>query len=134
MSSSAKLTDDESDFGRIRVAPEILLAIAESIVTATDGVLGLANPPSADLRRHGRRLRKDGILLIMDENRVIFDIYVIMDADVNIMETGQRLQHAVSESVKQISGIAVNAVNIHIEDVAYPVLSDAQHAGKDDLT
>lgn len=122
MSSSAKFTDDESDFGRIQVAPEILIAIAESNIVAADGVIRHAAPPSADLRRRDKRLRKDGILLTMDENRVIFDIYVIMDADVNMMETSRRLQQAVNESVKQMSGIKVNAVNIHIEDVTYPVV------------
>jgi uncharacterized alkaline shock family protein YloU len=119
--SNSKLTNNESDFGRIQVAPEILLAIAERNTHAATGVLQQTVPPSADLRRISRRLRKDGILLTMDENRVIFDIYVIMDANVNIMETSRKLQTAVIESVEQMSGVQVNAVNIHIEDVAYPV-------------
>lgn len=126
--SNSEFTDDLRDvavdveIGRIEVAPNILLAIAETYILATDSVIQFADPPAADLRRHNRRLRKDGILLTMDENRVIFDIYVIMDANVNIMETSRRLQSAVVESVNQMSGVRVNAVNIHIEDVAYPVV------------
>ncbi len=119
--SKSKATDDESDFGRIQVAPAILLAIAEHNTFAVEGVLEHAEPPAADLRLLNRRLRNGGILLTMDENRVIFDIYVIMDANVNIMETSRKLQSAVIESVDQMSGVKVNAVNIHIEDVAYPV-------------
>ncbi len=123
--SNSKLTGSERNLARgqslltsqLQLAPEHLLIIAEREMLTTKGVVRHAVPPAADIQH-----RKDGILLTINENCVIFDIYVIMDANVNIMETSRQLQSAVAERVKQMSGLQVNAINIHVEDVAYPVV------------
>ena len=117
--SNELLTEDDG-FGRIEVVPDILLTIAERTTIANPAIIQLADPPSAESRRHSRRLRKHGILLTMDENRVIFDIYAIMDGNVNLMEASRKLQTALIDSVAEMIGVTVNAVNVHIEDVAYP--------------
>lgn len=116
---SALLAQSRDNFGRIEVVPEILVAIAERNTLGMEGVVRLAELPAAVARRAERRLRSDGILLTIREDSIIFDIYVIMDANVSIMETARKLQQAVIEGINQMVGIPTAAVNVHVEDVAY---------------
>lgn len=117
--SSPLVTEGDGDFGRIEVVPEILLSIAERSTRKTEGVVSLAEIPNSELRRNNRRLRSKGILLTLEKDSVTFDIYVIMDASVNLMDTSRRLQATVVEGVDKMVGISARAVNIHVEDVAY---------------
>lgn len=74
----------------------------------------------ADVARLFRRdTRQNGVLLDLVDNKIKFDIYVIMSPHVNIMETSQRLQTAVIEAIDTMVGIPIDAVNIHVEDVVY---------------
>lgn len=112
-------TDAEADFGRIEVVPEIMLAIAERNALNTKGVAQMADVAASQARRHSRRLRNSSILLNMNDDSISFDIYVILDANVNIIETSRKLQAAVIEGIDRMIGLPVEAVNIHVEDVMY---------------
>jgi len=74
----------------------------------------------ADMARLFRRSpRIEGVILDLSDNKVKFDIYVIMEPQVNIMETSLNVQAAVVEAIDTMVGIPVDAVNIHVEDVVY---------------
>jgi uncharacterized alkaline shock family protein YloU len=107
--------------GRIEVVPEILITIAQRAALRTHGVMQLAEIPSTMTRRFSRHMRRDGILLELSENgTATFDLFVIMDANVNIMDASRKLQASIVEGIDNMVGIPVNAVNIHVEDVIYP--------------
>lgn len=106
--------------GRIEVAPEVLATIAYYATLRVDGIAKMAPIPPDVARLFRRDTRHHGVLLdLVDEGRVKFDIYVIMNPHVNIMETSQRLQTAVMEAIDTMVGIPVDAVNVHVEDVIY---------------
>lgn len=111
--------DAEGDFGRIEVVPEIMLAIAERNALNTKGVVDMADVPAAQARRHSRRLRNASVLLNMNDDSISFDLYVILDATKNIIETSRNIQAAVSEGIDRMIGLPVSAVNVHVEDVSY---------------
>ncbi len=48
-----------------------------------------------------------------------FDIFVMMDPHVNVLETSQRVQEAVTEAIDKMVGLSVETVNVHVEDVIY---------------
>ena len=108
--------------GRIEVAPEVLATIAYYAVLRVDGVLKLASSVPTErgwLFKRTVHTHQDGIVLDLVENKVKFDIYVIMEPHVNIMETSRVLQQAIIEAVDTMVGIPVEAVNVHVEDVSY---------------
>jgi uncharacterized alkaline shock family protein YloU len=114
------MSEIQESIGRIEVAPEVLVTIAYHAVLRLDGVVKMAPVPADVARLFRREARHHGILLeLLEDDRVKFDIYVIMSPHVNIMETSQRLQTAVIEAIDTMVGIPVEQVNVHIEDVVY---------------
>lgn len=105
--------------GRIEVAPDVLAMIAYYAALRVEGVAKMAPIPADVARLFRRETRHHGVLLDLTDEKIKFDIYVIMSPHVNIMETSQQLQTAVMEAIDTMVGIPVNAVNIHVEDVLY---------------
>lgn len=105
--------------GRIEVAPEVLVTIARYAVDNIDGVAQMVSPPSDIVRQFQRGLRQDGVVLDLSENKVRFNIYVIMDPHVNLMETSRKIQATVAEAIDTMIGIPVDAVNVFVDDVHY---------------
>lgn len=111
--------EGKESLGRIEVAPEVLTTIAHYAALRIEGVSRTSQVPADVARLFRRGAHHDGILLDLSEDKVRFDIYVIMDPDVNIMEASRALQAAVAEAVDTMVGIPVDAVNVHVEDVVY---------------
>jgi len=105
--------------GRVEVAPEVLTTIAHFATTRMEGIRRMAAVPADVARLFRRSIQHDGILLNLSDDQVKFDIYVIMEPNINIMETSRTLQAAVVEAIDTMVGIPVNAVNVHVEDVIY---------------
>lgn len=84
----------QESIGRIEVAPDVLVTIAHYASLRVEGVAKMASIPADVARLFRRESRQSGILLnLSDDNKVKFDIYVIMSPHVNIMETSKRLQN-----------------------------------------
>lgn len=113
------MSEVKESIGRIEVAPEVLLTIARLAASRVEGVAQFAAVPSDIARLFHRGTRQEGVILDLSENQLRFNIYVIMDPHVNLMETSRRLQEAVKEAVDMMVGIPVAAVNVHVEDVHY---------------
>ena len=115
-----KMSETYESIGKIEVAPGVLSTIAQYTALRVDGVEKMAPIPADMARLLRRENRHSGVLLSLTENNSVkFDIYVIMNPHVNIMETSQRLQTAVKEAVDTMVGVPVDAVNVHVEDVIY---------------
>ena len=111
--------NERESIGRIEVAPEVMATIAHYATLRLEGVSKMASIPADAARLLRRATRHNGILLNIVEDKVTFDIYVIMHPHVNIMETSKNLQAAVSDAIVKMVGIPVTAVNVHVEDVIY---------------
>ena len=113
------MSEEQESFGRIEVAPEVLATIAHFATLRCAGVSKMSQVPQDVARMFRRSTQKDGVLLDLTDNRVRFDIYVIMDSHVNIMEASRAVQTAVSEAIDTMVGVPVTAVNVHVENVLY---------------
>ena len=113
------MSERHESIGRIEVAPEVLVTIARFAVEGVEGVDQLTQVPADIARLFQRGLRQDGVLLDLSENKVRFNIYVIMAPHVNLLEASRAIQTAVTESIEMMVGIQVDAVNVFVEDVHY---------------
>ncbi len=113
------MSEAKESYGRIEVAPEVLATIAYFATLRCEGVSRMAPVPADVARMFRRSTQKDGVLLDLADNRVRFDIYVIMDSHVNIMEASRAIQTAVAEAIDTMVGVPVTAVNVHVENVLY---------------
>lgn len=113
------MNEGSESIGRIEVAPEVLVTIARIAVQSVEGVQQMAQVPADIARVFQRGLRQDGVLLDLSENKVRFNIYVIMAPHVNLLESSRNIQNAVTEAIDTMVGIPVDAVNVYVEDVHY---------------
>jgi uncharacterized alkaline shock family protein YloU len=113
------MDEQRESMGRIEVAPEVLATIANFAVRRVDGVSHMAPIPPHIASMFRRATRQDGIVLDVVDNRVRFNIYVIMEPQVNVLEASRKIQAAVTEAIDTLVGIPVDTVNVHVEDVEY---------------
>jgi uncharacterized alkaline shock family protein YloU len=113
------MSEERQSIGRIEVAPEVLTAIARYVALDVEGVCKMAPVPAHMARFFRRAIRQDGVLLDYSDGKLHFDIYVIMDPHVNVLQASRKLQAAVIEAIDKMVSLPVNAVNIHVEDVVY---------------
>lgn len=118
------LTSDDS-LGRIEVSPQVIAAIAEEAVLQCYGIVGLASR-----RRRGvwtRPLRKirdhGGISVRVDRDRVILDLYVIIEYGTRISEVARNVMASVKFAVEQALGIPVAQVNVNVQGIHVANLS-----------
>jgi uncharacterized alkaline shock family protein YloU len=113
------IVEARESLGRIEVAPEVLIAIARQALLEVEGVQKMAPIPADMSNLFHRSSRHDGIVLNFEDNRLTFDIYVLMGPGVNIVASSKAAQAAIREAMDKMVGIPVQAVNIHVEDVVY---------------
>jgi len=113
------MSEKQESFGRIEVAPGVLATIARLTTMRVEGIAKMTSVPADMAALFHRATRLEGVVLDVTDNKVKFDIYVIMEPHVNIMETSQKVQAAIVEAIDTMVGIPVDAVNVHVEDVLY---------------
>ena len=55
-----------------------------------------------------------------DDNNVKIDLYLIVKAGASMRDVSRKVQHSITRAVRDLVGMDVTAVNVHIEDVDYP--------------
>ena len=103
--------------GRVTVAHNVLLAIARLTTASVPGVVRLV---PCGVQGFLRRGGDEGVLLRVEGDRVHFDLFIVADANANLREVGKKVQDEVARSIRDMVGMAPEAINVHIQDVAYP--------------
>lgn len=110
--------------GSVRVAKQVLSTIVTHSALQIPGVIGMANTsPTMAMRNQWSRLIKhdippQGVGLTVRENTVSADLYLIVNADVDIVSIGSAVQDEVASALEDMVGMQVQEVNIYIHDIA----------------
>lgn len=72
-----------------------------------------------------RRGTGEGVHIIVKDDTVSADLYVILKNDVNMRDVSRNIQHDVSRAISEMVGMQVGRINIHIEDIDYPENTEA---------
>ncbi len=104
--------------GKTTIAPNVLLTIVRMTAEQTAGVHHLS-PIAGGVNRLFQRGHADGIRIEVEDERVYADIYLVLEADINIRRVSREVQKRVARAISEMVGMEVGRVNIHIEDVAY---------------
>jgi uncharacterized alkaline shock family protein YloU len=109
--------------GSVTIHPAVLATVARLTALATPGVARMS-----DARRQGvgRMLPRLGTgcgvhLTISSDDAISVNLYVVAESDVNLMRLGQKLQTEVSRAIHDLVGMVVQAVNVCIQDVDFPM-------------
>jgi uncharacterized alkaline shock family protein YloU len=59
----------------------------------------------------------DGVRIQVVDEAVSVDLYIVAAQDVNLYQVGREIQTRVARAIKDMVGMPVLAVNVHIENV-----------------
>jgi uncharacterized alkaline shock family protein YloU len=117
--------------GKTTIAPEVLLTIVQLTVLKVPGVSSLSPSPNTVNRLFNLGRKKqplqghEGVRIEILDDVVYADLYVVLKSEFNVREVSHKIQHEVERAITEMIGMQVGRVNIHIEDVDYPSLSEA---------
>ena len=97
------------------------LAIARLTTQSVPGVAQMCHhigPSNVD-RMLGRVTGGGGVQVIVTDDAVRVDLFIIVEPDVNMRTVSLKIQESVTRAIQDMVGMKVSAVNIHIQDVAY---------------
>ena len=112
------MTESETRKGKTTVAPDVLLTIARMATLDVEGVAYMA-PVSGGVNRLFRRGNGDGVRIVVEDNFVYADLYVVMDQDVNIREVSRNVQQTVARAIREMIGMEIGSIDIHIENIDF---------------
>ena len=104
--------------GKTTVSPEVLITIARMAALSVPGVSGMA-PISGGVDRFFRRGINEGIRITLHEDVVLGDIFLIVKENVNIREVGRNVQQQVARAIREMVGMEVLQLDVHIENIVY---------------
>ena len=107
------------DKGNTTIAPDVLLTTIRLTTLQVEGVSRMGST-SAGVNRLIRRGFGEGVRVIIKDEIVTVDIYVILKSEVNIREVSRNIQRNVGRAITDLIGMRIGRVNVHIEDVDYP--------------
>ena len=103
----------------VTLAPGVLLTVVRLATLDAAGVIRMGSTPGGVDRLFRRVPAADGVQIIVDEDTVTVHLYVVADASVNLREMSVQIQKSVERAIREILGMKVNSVNVHIEDVTF---------------
>ncbi len=108
----------DGKLGSVRISPQVLATIARLTTLSVPGVVRMHR----DLSSGVDRLLKgkggiEGVRVAVEDDAVALELDVIAVPDANLLELGREVQGQVSRAIKDMVGMPVLAVNVHIVDV-----------------
>lgn len=120
------MDDNYQSTGTTTVATDVLLTIAHLTALSVAGVSRLSPLRGKGMEvflKHGQA--RDGIIIEVVDDIVYVDVYVILKSDTNVRDISHNIQRDVARAISEMVGMQVGRINIHIEDIDYPMEAKA---------
>jgi len=102
----------------VRVAPTVLIEVAQEAAKAVPGVARLASPSQEGMNRLLGRLRmQEGVRLRTDGQGVSLSVHVVATASASLPMLAKQVQCDVARSVQELAGAQLQRLDVVIEDV-----------------
>jgi uncharacterized alkaline shock family protein YloU len=112
--------------GKTTISIDVILTITRLTTLDVPGVRRMSQIPSRRFRTMLlHRQEEDGLHVEVVDDVVYTDIYVVLESDVNIREVGRNIQSTVARAITDMIGMQVGVINVHVEDIDYPVALEA---------
>ena len=103
----------------VTIAPGVLLTIARLATLDVPGVVRMGSTPGGVDRLLRRVPSANGVQIAIGDDTVTAHLYVVAEASANLREMSVQIQRSVERSIRDLLGMKVASVNVHIEDVAF---------------
>jgi uncharacterized alkaline shock family protein YloU len=107
--------------GKTTIAPDVLHTIARLTTLNVDGVSRMCPAPAVKMNRLFKRGQAEGVQIEVKDDTVYADLFVIIHNNHNIREVSLNIQRSVARAITEMVGMRVGRVNVHVEDIDYPM-------------
>lgn len=110
------MTVQHDDLGMIDISATAVSTIANQAINQCYGVVGMAHKNLANgIAKLLSRDSKRGIDVILHEEGIVIDVYVIVEYGVRIKTVAESIQHTVKFHVEKALGLPVYEVNVYVQ-------------------
>lgn len=110
----------KTEYGQIDISNEVIATIAGGAAVDCYGIVGMASKNqikdglSEILRKENF---KKGVIVRYESDEVHIDMYIIVSYGTKISEIAHNVQTKVRYTLDQTLGLAVDSINIYVQDV-----------------
>ncbi len=109
---------DVSDLGELEISPHVLELIAKYSILEIDGVKDLDGGFTNEITDFFNKGNgTNGVKVILDENNVKVDAYVIIKYGNVIQNLALNIQENIKSSLENMTGLNVSEINIYISGI-----------------
>lgn len=116
--TSREYITKKKELGEVRIASDVVAAIAALAATEIDGVYSMAGNITNELiGKLGMKNLSKGVKILMEGGIVRVDMMVVVNYGYNIPEVSEQVQERVSQQIENMTGLSVSEVNVRIAGV-----------------
>jgi len=112
-------SDPDPLYGRVEVTPQAVATLASRAIEQSYGVVGLASrhsrPGLAELLR--RDEQQNGVQVTFTDDRIVIDLFVILEYGTRISEVAYNLMSSVKFAVESALEMPVVEVNVNVQGI-----------------
>jgi len=109
------MTSKQTNLGSISISYHAIASIAYQAALESYGVVGLSDANMAvGVSRLLSKNRHAGVLVNIEEEELVLDIYVIIEYGTRISSVTNSIANAVKYKIEQLTKIPVSEVNVHV--------------------
>lgn len=110
----------EEGIGEVRISTEVIVVIAHTTATETEGVAGMSAGIADNISQVlGRKGASKGVKVELSEQETSIDLFLIVNYGARIPDVAWRVQERVKAAVETMTGLNVKAINIHVQGVSF---------------
>lgn len=108
----------EEELGTIRVSPQVIAAIVALSAASVPGVAWLNSCSRQERPLRAPEEMARAARVSVRQEAVQADIYLTLERGAGMMEVARKVQREISEAIRRMLGLDVEAINVFIVDVA----------------
>ena len=116
--TSREYITKKKELGEVRIASDVVAAIAALAATEIDGVYSMAGNITNELiGKLGMKNLSKGVKILMEGGIVRVDMMVVVNYGYSIPEVSEQVQERVCQQIENMTGLSVSEVNVRIAGV-----------------
>ena len=116
--TSREYITKKKELGEVRIASDVVAAIAALAATEIDGVYSMAGNITNELiGKLGMKNLSKGVKILVEGGIVRVDMMVVVNYGYSIPEVSEQVQERVGQQIENMTGLSVSEVNVRIAGV-----------------
>ena len=109
---------EKKNLGEVKIASDVVAAIAALAATEVDGVHSMAGNITNELiGKFGMKNLSKGVKVLMENGTVRVDMAVVVNYGYSIPDVSGQVQEKVSQQIENMTGLVVPEVNVRVAGV-----------------